>query len=177
MQAKARRLCGFSRMRFGLLLVFLPMLAAFAPQPARAGLPEGLPGLPRVADGMLVSRTSGLAIGGYDVVTYHLGREPEPGLAAFETNWRGFVWRFASEANRQAFLADPESYIPLYEGLDPLGVAQERFVETDPYIFAIHRGRLALFRTEESRRRFLADGRLAREAAERWPELARQISR
>ncbi len=144
---------------------------------AHAGLPEGLPNLPRVSEVMLVSRVSGVALAGYDAIAYHVDGQPVPGLAQFEASWRGLVWRFATEANRTAFLADPDSFVPLFEGLDPVGVARARIVEADPYLFVIHRGRLLLFRTPENRRSFLADPRLARDASVNWPEVERQLSR
>jgi YHS domain-containing protein len=144
---------------------------------AHAGLPEGIPSLPRISEGMLVSRVSGLALAGFDVIAYHVSGQPVPGLAQFEATWRGLAWRFATEANRTAFLADPESFVPLFEGLDPVGIARARIVESDPYLFAIHRGRLLLFRTPANRQSFLADPRLARDASANWPEVAQQLSR
>jgi hypothetical protein len=174
MPAKARRHCGGAT-RTGAM--FLTAALTFAASHASAGLPEGLPSLPRVSEVMLVSRTSGLALGGYDAIGYHVSGEAIPGLPQFETVWRGLAWRFATEANRAAFLADPESFVPMFEGLDPVGVARARIVEANPYLFAIHSGRLMLFRTPESRAHFLADPRLARDASTQWPEIARQLSR
>ncbi|MGL4728351.1 MAG: YHS domain-containing (seleno)protein [Bosea sp. (in: a-proteobacteria)] len=174
MPAKARRHCGFGSR---LAAIFLASLLNFGAEAARAGLPEGLPDLPKVGEGMMVSRVSGLALGGYDAISYHVSGEAKPGLPQFEASWRGLAWRFATEANRAAFLADPESFVPLFEGLDPVGVARARIVEADPYLFTIHRGRLVLFRTPDSRSRFLDDPRLARDASTHWPDVARQLSR
>jgi YHS domain-containing protein len=142
-----------------------------------AGLPEGLPELPRPGEGMMVSRISGLALAGYDAVAYHTSGAALPGQPEFETVWRGTSWRFASPANLSAFRADPESFVPLFEGLDPVGVARKRIVEADPYLFVIHRGRLVLFRSDQSRARFLEDPRLARDASQNWAEFSRQLSR
>jgi hypothetical protein len=174
MPAKARRHCGFGSGRTAL---FLAALLTFGSGAAQAGLPEGLGNLPRVGEGMMVSRVSGLALGGYDAISYHVTGEVKPGLREFETIWRGVAWRFATDANLAAFLADPESFTPLFEGLDPVGVARARIVEADPYLFIIHRGRLVLFRTPESRARFMEDPRLARDASMHWPDVARQLSR
>jgi YHS domain-containing protein len=142
-----------------------------------AGLPEGLPGLPRLGETMMVSRVSGLALAGYDAVAYHVSGAALPGLDEFETVWRGTSWRFSSQANLAAFIADPESFMPLFEGLDPVGLARRRIVEADPYLFVIHRGRLVLFRSDQSRERFLDDPRLARDASQNWPDISRQLSR
>jgi YHS domain-containing protein len=142
-----------------------------------AGLPEGLPALQHPRETMLVSRVSGLALAGYDPVAYHVSGAAVPGLAEFETGWRGAAWRFSSQANLTAFQADPDSFLPLFEGLDPVGVARSRIVEADPYLFAIHRGRLVLFHSEQTRTRFLDDPRLAGDASRNWSGISRQISR
>jgi YHS domain-containing protein len=142
-----------------------------------AGLPEGLPELHHPRETMLVSRISGLALGGYDAVAYHVSGAAVPGLGEFEAVWRGAAWRFSSEANLAAFRADPDSFLPLFEGLDPVGVARNRIVEADPYLFAIHRGRLVLFHSDQTRARFLGEPRLARDASQNWPGISRQVSR
>jgi YHS domain-containing protein len=142
-----------------------------------AGLPEGLPALQHPRETMMVSRVSGLALAGYDPVAYHVSGAAVPGLAEFETAWRGAAWRFSSEANLAAFKADPDSFLPLFEGLDPVGVARKRIVEADPYLFVIHRGRLVLFHSDQTRTRFIDDPRLASAASQNWSEISRQISR
>jgi YHS domain-containing protein len=178
MPAKARRHCALPR---GIRAFFVTGALTFSTglpfSAAVAGLPEGLPGLQHPGETMMVSRISGLALAGYDPVAYHVTGAALPGLAEFEMVWRGAAWRFSSEANLAAFRADPDSFLPLFEGLDPVGVARRRIVEADPYLFVIHRGRLVLFRSDQSRSRFLDDPRLARDASQNWPEIARQISR
>ena len=170
MQAKARRHSGACA---AAVLVWLGLL----PFPALAGLPEGLPALPNMGERMLVSRVSGIALGGYDAVAYQLAGQPVAGVSAHEAVWAGVTWRFSSEANKAAFQADPQVYAPLFDGYDPMGVAQSRAVETDPYHFAVLRGRLVLFRTEASRERFLADAAVLNLAARAWPDVERQLSR
>ena len=51
---------------------------------------------------------SGIALEGFDPVTYFLGNKPQPGERALEAVWRGTAWRFTSEANRAAFLSRPQ---------------------------------------------------------------------
>jgi YHS domain-containing protein len=178
MPAKARRHCALSRQfRAFFLTGALTFSAAVPFSAAIAGLPEGLPGLRHPGETMMVSRISGLALAGYDAVAYHVTGAAVPGRGEFETVWRGAAWRFSSEANLAAFRADPDSFLPLFEGLDPVGVARKRIVEADPYLFVIHRGRLVLFRSDQSRARFLDDPRLARDASLNWPEIARHFSR
>lgn len=66
--------------------------------------------------------------------------------AHFEkTGWKnGARWRFASKANRDLFVADPERYAPRYGGFCAYGTSQGHKVSTDPNAFAIVNGRLYL---------------------------------
>ena len=64
---------------------------------------------------------SGIALEGFDPVTYFLGNKPQPGERALEAVWRGTAWRFTSEANRAAFLSRPQVYAPRLGGFDALG--------------------------------------------------------
>lgn len=152
---------------------------AFGVSPALAsqGLPDGLPSLPKVGDQITVDAQSGLALDGFDAVSYHLGGQAEPGLARFEAEWRGGVWRFASEANRQAFLADPEGFAPRFNGYDAAAISTARPVQSDPTLFAIVQGRLFLFRTAANRAAFLAGEQIQRQAEARWPDVRTQLTR
>ncbi|MFE1599132.1 YHS domain-containing (seleno)protein [Methylobacterium sp. ID0610] len=120
-----------------------------------------------------VDPLSGLALHGYDAVSYALGERPLPGRADHESVWAGLTWRFAGPANRVAFTRDPEAYAPRLGGFDPLGIAEGRLVDADPLV-ALHRdGRLYLFRSEA--RRAAADAPLIAAAEARWPALRRHL--
>src|SRR6202008_3076223 len=73
---------------------------------------------------LVVDRTSGLAIYGFDPVAYFSDSKPVPGLEQFELIFEGAVWRFRNGGDRAAFLADPDVYAPQFGGYDPLYVAQ-----------------------------------------------------
>jgi YHS domain-containing protein len=152
-------------------------LFAFAAGPARAGLPDGLPALPSLGEQVHRDGLSGLALDGYDPVAYHVAGRPLAGQPRFEAEWGGAVWRFSSEANRRAFLTDPESFAPRFNGYDPVGVSHARPVESDPHLFALVRGQLFLFRSAENRRAFLGEDRLRQQAEARWPAVQRQLTR
>ena len=170
MQAKARQHSGACA---AIAIAWLGLLSS----PVQAGLPDGMPALPQMGERMLVNKVSGIALGGYDAVAYQLAGQPVPGVSAHEAVWSGVTWRFSSHANKAAFQANPEAYAPLFDGYDPMGVAQSRAVETDPYFYAVHQGRLILFRTAISRERFFADAGVVQRATKAWPEVARQLSR
>lgn len=157
----------------GVALV-LALRPAFA---GPAALPSGLPTLPALGEEMQRDTRSGLALHGYDPVAYQAEGRALAGRAEHELSHRGRAWRFATAANREAFREAPETYEPAFAGFDPLAVTQGRAVESDPRRFAVLGSRLFLFRSEESRRRFLAGPSLLASAEASWPEVSRQIAR
>jgi hypothetical protein len=143
----------------------------------QVSLPAGLPELPRLGEAMLRDENSGLALQGFDPVAYFLGDAAVPGLPEFELVHEGLAWRFASAANRDAFLEAPQVYTPRFAGFDASGVADGRVVDADPRRFAVIGSRLYLFRNEENRRRFLAEQTLRTKAQERWSTVAELFAR
>lgn len=139
-------------------------------------LPAGLPELPRLGETMQRNPRLGLALNGFDPVSYRLGA-PVAGRADFELVMDGIAWRFASQANLAAFRDAPEVYAPAFGGFDATGVAAGAAVDSEPRHFAVLGAQLFLFRTAENKARFLADRSLLLRAAERWAEVARQVAR
>jgi hypothetical protein len=87
---------------------------------------------------------SNTGAGGYDVVAYVTDGKPVEGKRAIATDWKGASWRFASEANRAAFLAEPERFAPAYGGYCAWAVAQNYRAKGDPRFWKIVNGRLFL---------------------------------
>jgi YHS domain-containing protein len=99
------------------------------------------------ADPVFVGAADGggkAAIRGYDPVAYHREGKPVLGRAEFKTEWNGAEWRFASPANRDAFVLDPMRYAPAYGGYCAFGASRGYKVSTDPDAWAIEGGRLYL---------------------------------
>jgi YHS domain-containing protein len=141
------------------------------------GLPSGLPALPSLGETMQRDLGSGLALNGFDPVAYQADGRATPGQAEHELVHDGAVWRFASEANLEAFRDAPAIYAPAFAGFDPTGVVAGVAVDTDPRLFAIIGSRLFLFRTAENRRSFVENAALLRLANDNWNEVARTIAR
>jgi YHS domain-containing protein len=116
-------------------------------------------------------RLSGVALDGFDPVSYRLEATPRPGRPDHEYLWRGLAWRFASAANRAAFVRDPETFAPRIGGYDAERAASNVVVPGDPEIFLVRSGGLYLFRSEDHRRRFRADEDLANRAEASWQRL------
>src|ERR671921_1061909 len=130
-----------------------------------------LPPIVGVTELFAIDELSGVALYGFDPVSYFLGGGPKPGLAEYEVIWSGVAWRFASAANREAFLRDPEVYAPRFGGYDATAVAQGLTVRANPWLSVVRADGLYLFRTDHGRARFVADPGLAAKAAERWASL------
>ena len=57
---------------------------------------------------------------------------------------QGVTYRFASEANRAAFLADPGKFLPQYGGYCAYGMARGYKAVVDPAAFTVASGKLYL---------------------------------
>ncbi|MFO7856927.1 MAG: YHS domain-containing (seleno)protein [Paracoccaceae bacterium] len=124
---------------------------------------------------------SGHALSGYDVVAYFdkdqspIGEAqpaPTPGKASITAEWNGAVWAFASEENRERFLADPEAYAPQYDGHCAFGVAKGGKVPGDPERWRIVDGKLYLNLQRSVQEMWLGDIPGHLEASEsNWPGL------
>ncbi len=115
----------------------------------------------------------GLAIRGYDPVAYFTEGAPRRGSAEHSVQWGGAEWRFASAANRDAFLADPDAYAPQYGGYCAWAVSQGYTASIDPEAWAIVEGRLYLNYSARIQRRWASDipGHIAA-ADTNWPALS-----
>ncbi|MFM9940241.1 MAG: YHS domain-containing (seleno)protein [Hyphomicrobiaceae bacterium] len=74
----------------------------------------------------------GVAVGGYDPVAYHTLQKATPGNPAITAQHEGVTWRFASEANKALFVANPARYAPEYGGYCAWAVASGYTAKGDP---------------------------------------------
>jgi hypothetical protein len=91
-----------------------------------------------------VYTTSYGAIDGYDPVEYFRSGQATRGTQDISAEWGGSIWHFASEANRVAFLAEPERFAPQFGGYCAFGMARGYTAFTDPTVFEVVEGRLYL---------------------------------
>ena len=91
----------------------------------------------------------GLAIGGFDPVAYFPegGGKATKGKKKLAAVHRGVTYRFATEANKQLFVATPERFEPRYGGWCAWAMADGKGdkVEVDPESFTVEDGKLYLF--------------------------------
>ncbi len=106
-----------------------------------------------------------LMLRGKDPVSYFAPSGPLEGRPDLKADHDGATYRFASEENRRAFLADPAKYAPQYGGHCSNGMAyaiggsrgeNHRIIDGRLYLFGGERSR-AYFEMDLERNRKLAD--------------------
>lgn len=91
-----------------------------------------------------VNTERGLAVKGYDPVSYFITGKPTPGLAQFAATYKGATYRFASAENRDRFVAAPEKFLPQYGGYCAYAIALNQIADIDPDEWAIVDNKLYL---------------------------------
>ncbi len=96
---------------------------------------------------------TGFAVSGYDVVAYYSLPQSAVGTPQTEAvagrdditaEFNGATFAFSTEANRDAFLADPEKYAPQFDGHCAYGVSRGGKVPGNPHLWRIVDGKLYL---------------------------------
>ena len=95
-------------------------------------------------DPVYTSRWSNVAVQGYDPVAYFTLGEPTKGSDDFSTTYMGAEFRFASQANLDAFLAEPTRYAPQYGGYCAWAIADGQYAKGNAKNWAIVDGKLYL---------------------------------
>lgn len=85
---------------------------------------------------------SGVGLKGNDPLGYFNEGKPVEGDPAFTVVHNGTVYTFASEANRDAFIVDPDRYLPEYGGFCALAMTFGKKVDIDPNAWKIVDGKL-----------------------------------
>ncbi|MCF6233364.1 MAG: YHS domain protein [Rhodobacteraceae bacterium] len=112
------------------------------------------------------------AINGYDTVAYFTMGESVKGKENIAVMWKGVIWRFASQSNREKFEANPRAFAPQYGGYCAYEVSNGNRVPSEPKAWVISDGKLYLIRTIFSRALWQLDaaGHIERANAN-WPDV------
>jgi hypothetical protein len=157
-------------------LRFRALRTVFATTAALAALGAAAPIGAATTERIVIDRNSGLAIGGFDPVAYFTDAQALPGKDEFEQVVAGAIWRFRSDGNRAAFVADPNVYAPRFGGYDPVGVARGVAVAGNPLLWVISGDRLYLFYRPETKDEFAGDRDHTISTADRaWPSILRTL--
>lgn len=84
------------------------------------------------------------AVGGYDLVSYQQDSGPTRGTGFQKAEHEGVTYLFATEANKAAFEANPDKYLPEFNGYCAYGVAVGQKFNTDPTVYEFVDGKLYL---------------------------------
>lgn len=101
---------------------------------------------------------SGVAIKGYDPVSYFVFDKAQMGSEDFQYEWRNAIWQFVSEENKNAFMANPEMYAPQFGGYCGFAVNSGFTANADPNTFFIQDEKLYLFNGHEVKAEAQAGG-------------------
>jgi YHS domain-containing protein len=149
-----------------LTIAWLLVLAALVLAPVHPTLAAALVGR-IVADPL-----TGVAIEGFDPVSYFTDAEPRPGMPEFSAEWGGVPWYFANAANRDVFVRNPEIYAPQFGGHCATSLARGYLSDGKPRLFLIRKLKLYFFYSVANREAFLASERaMTSGAVKNWPGL------
>ena len=147
---------------------------------AQVLLAAGLAAAPVVADGLVpqfvTDPLTGVALDGFDPVSYFTEPAPLPGLPDFEYDWHGVPWYFANAANRDVFIRAPETYAPQFGGHATMALSRGYLSDGNPQIYLLVAKRLYLFYSTGNRDAFIMSQAAATESAHaNWSKLSKSI--
>lgn len=127
------------------------------------------------ADPINTSVIRGLAIKGYDPVSYFTAGKAQKGSKDLEFKWKGATWRFVSAEHRELFKADHEKFAPQYGGYCAWAVSRGETADIDPDAWAIVDGKLYLTYDRKTHNRWLKDrDENIKKADKNWPDLLKK---
>ncbi|MBL4767746.1 MAG: YHS domain protein [Rhodobacteraceae bacterium] len=139
-----------------------------------AALPVSLIASACHATSPMIFAPDGVAINGYDPVSYFTNSKPVQGNHNQAVMWKGAIWQFSSGSNRIAFESDPWAFAPRYGGYCAYSMSIGKTSTTDPNAWRIHNNKLFLIHDLATRLFWLRDidGNIDR-ANHNWPAVLR----
>lgn len=115
---------------------------------------------------------NGVAVKGYDVVAYFKDGRATKGDASITTQYASTTYAFSSVANRDAFLASPQQYLPQFDGFCAYGVTGGYKADVSPEVFAVVNGKLYLNYSAKVGEMWVKDrDALIEKANAKWPDV------
>ncbi len=99
-----------------------------------------------------VFQSNGVAINGYDPVSYFTDNKAIQGNNVYTCEWNKTTWHFSSEEHRDLFIKDPTRYAPQYGGYCAHAIASNKLVESNPQSFIVKDEKLYLYQDEKSKK-------------------------
>ena len=130
------------------------------------------------SDIYVINSSTGIAMHGYDVVSYFTEQQAIVGLDSFEVEWDGNYWHFINTANADRFLEAPHAFLPQFNGYGAFAVASGLLADGNPKIWALYENQLFFFHSVNARNKwaenptsYVDGGRLV------WEKLSSQLVR
>lgn len=116
------------------ILTIVLLLGAVAPAAAQS-----------VVTTIVTNPLTGVALDGFDPVSFFTDPRPSQGKADFEYVWAGVPWYFTNAANRDAFVSAPEAYAPQFGGHCAMSLSRGFLSDGNPRYYVVRDRRLYLF--------------------------------
>jgi len=114
----------------------------------------------------------GVALGGYDPVTYFADGAPMKGHAKIEATFNGALYHFVSQDNRATFEKDPTKYAPAYGGFCGYAASVGKVRPADPRSWSVVDGQLIVQHTKGADELWQKDVACNKAKADKyWPYL------
>ena len=110
-----------------------------------------------ISERVIADVYTGIAIGGYDPVSYFADHVPRKGKRNYELVVDGVYWQFANIGNMEVFRDSPAIYQPAYGGHSAMAIAESRVVPGDPLVWVLLANRLYFFADVPERDEWLKD--------------------
>lgn len=95
---------------------------------------------------MSVNSDKGVAVGGYDVVSYFQVAGPQKESNQYAAQYGGHTYYFMNVQNKDIFLKYPDRYLPQYGGWCAYAMGKDGTkVDVDPKTYKVIEGKLYLF--------------------------------
>jgi YHS domain-containing protein len=121
---------------------------------------------------LVYTNKKGVALDGYDPVTYFTDGHPKQGDSKIEGTFNGALYHFVSQDNRATFEKDPTNYAPAYGGFCGYAASIGKVRPADPLIWSIANGQLIVQHTKAAEELWRKDVTGNKAKADRyWPLL------
>ena len=94
---------------------------------------------------------------GYCPVAYLVMEESVKGDSKYSSTYEGETYCLANADAKKMFDAEPEKYLPKYDGYCATAVAMDKLMESDPQLFSIYNGATYLFSSQIAKESFDKD--------------------
>ena len=116
-----------------------------------------------------ISYFSGVALDGYDAVSYFTQSGAVKGNESYALKWKSATWLFSNDANRQRFLENPAAFAPQYGGYCSNQMSLGNLSDIDTAVWRIIDNKLYLFGHDSGRVRWASDtGQRILDADRHW---------